>query len=64
LVFISFSLKQERSLVLDRSRTIIDVVAELYGSVDDQLDFFINSNGLTGSEILELPKGKQVVFYV
>jgi len=64
LVEISFSLKQERRVVLDRARTIIDLVAELYGSVDDQLDFFINSNSLTGSEILELPAGREIVYYV
>lgn len=64
LVEISFSLKQERAIVLDRSRTIVDLAAELYGSVDDQLDFLINSNNLSGSEILELPKGREVVYYV
>lgn len=64
LVFISFSLKQERRLVLDRARTIIDLVAELYGSIDDQLDFFITSNALSGSEILELPRGREIVYYV
>ena len=64
LVFISFSLKQERRLVLDRARTVIDLAAELYGSVDDPLDFFIASNRLSGSEILELPIGREVVYYV
>lgn len=64
LVDISFSLKQERSVTLDRDRTIIDLAAELYGSVDDQLDFLINSNGLSGSEILELPRGREIVYYV
>jgi len=64
LVFLSFSLKQEKRLVVDRARTVIDLVAELYGSIDDQLDFFINSNSLTGSEILELPSGREVVYYV
>lgn len=64
LVFISFSLKQEKRIVLDRARTIIDLVAELYGSVDDQLDFFISTNALTGSEILELPAGREVAYYV
>lgn len=64
LVQISFSLKQERSLVLDRNRTIIDLVAELYGSIDDQLDFFITSNDLSGSEILELKRGRTVVYYI
>lgn len=64
LVEISFSLKQERRIVLDRARTIIDLVAELYGSIDDQLDFFISSNDLSGSEILELPRGREIVYYV
>ena len=64
LVEISFSLKQERSIILDRNRTIIDLAAELYGSIDDQLDFLISSNNLTGSEILELPRGREIVFYI
>lgn len=64
LVALSFSLKQERRIVLDRARTCIDLVGELYGSIDDVLDFFINSNGLTGSEILELPRGRSIVYYV
>lgn len=64
LVLISFNLKQERRVVLDRARTIVDLAAELYGSVDDQLDFLINTNQLTGSEILELPAGKEIVYYV
>lgn len=64
LVEISFSLKQERRLILDRDRTIIDLVGELYGSIDDQLDFFITSNDLSGSEILELPVGREIVYYV
>jgi len=64
LVEISFSLKQERRIKLDRARTIVDLSAELYSSVDDKLDFLINSNDLSGSEILELPKGKEIVYYV
>jgi len=64
LVDISFSLKQEHTIVLDRARTIIDVVAEVYGDIDTKLDFFIQSNNLSGSEILELQKGREVVYYV
>lgn len=64
LVEISFTLRQERRITLDRNRTIIDLAAELYGEVDDQLDFLINSNSLTGSEILELPRGKEIVYYI
>lgn len=64
LVEISFSLKQERAIVLDRARTIIDLAAELYGEVDAQLDFLINTNNLSGSEILEIPRGREIVYYV
>lgn len=63
LVEISFTLKQERRIVLDRARTIVDLCAELYGQVDEVLDFFIQSNNLTGSEILELPRGRTIVYY-
>ena len=64
LVQISFSLKQERRITLDRNRTIIDLAAELYGEVDAQLDFLIRSNDLTGSEILELPAGREIVYFI
>ncbi len=63
LIQASFSLLPERSIVLDRARTIVDLAAELYGSVDDKLDLLISTNNLTGNEILELPKGRRIVFY-
>jgi prophage DNA circulation protein len=63
LVEISFTLVPERRIVLDRPRTIIDLAAELYGSVDDRLDLLITSNNLTGSEILELPRGRAIAYY-
>ena len=65
LVEISFTLKQERSIVLDRPRTMLDLTAELYGKdFENQLDFFINSNDLSGSEHLEILKGREIVYYV
>jgi len=63
LIQISFQLVPERRITLGRARTIIDLCAELYGSVDDKLDLLINSNNLTGSEILELPKGRTIAYY-
>lgn len=63
LIEISFSLVPERRLVLDRARSIVDVCAEVYGVVDEKLDFLINSNALTGDEILELPAGKTILYY-
>jgi len=64
LVEISFSLKQERRFTLQHPRTMIDLTAELYGEVDAQLDFFIDSNDLSGSEMIEIPRGREIVFYI
>ena len=63
LVEISFDLAQERSIVTARPRTIIDLCAELYGEVDSRLDFLIETNGLSGDDILEVPAGRRIVYY-
>lgn len=68
LVELSFSLVPERAIVLDRPRTIIDLSAELVGYVDprdgfDPLDFMIEANNLGGEEILEIPRGRRIVYY-
>lgn len=64
LVEISFSLAPERVIVLDRPRNIIELCAELYGSVENErIDFLMSTNDLSGSEILELPRGRRVVYY-
>lgn len=64
IVEISFTLLAERVLVLDRNRTIVDVASQVYGNVDnDTLNNLINQNGLTGSQILELERGDEIVYY-
>jgi prophage DNA circulation protein len=63
LVEISFSLVPERAIVLDRPRNIVELAAEIYGSIDDRLDFLISTNKLTGSGIIELPRGRRIVYY-
>lgn len=64
LVEISFSLKQERLIVLDRDRTMIDLSAELYGAVDSELDFLISSNDFPGDYFFEIPAGTEIKYYV
>lgn len=63
LIQLSFSLAVERVIELDHDTTIINAAAELYGEVDARLDFIIDTNELTGSEILELPRGRRLVYY-
>jgi prophage DNA circulation protein len=65
LVQISFTLKQEYRVQLDRDRNMVELCADLYGEVSDEtLDFFMNSNALTGDEIIEIPRGREIVYYV
>jgi prophage DNA circulation protein len=64
LVEIAFSMKQERSIVLDRPRNMVELEFELYGTIDDNLNFLISSNDLTGDEMFELPVGREILYYV
>ena len=64
LVALSFGLRFERRVVLDRDRGMVELCAELYGATwETVLDDFINANELTGDEILEIPRGRSIVYY-
>ena len=63
LIQVSFTLKQEKRLVLARDRNIVELAGELYGEIDEKLDFLINTNNLSGSQILELKAGTSIVYY-
>jgi len=64
LVQTSFNLKRQDSITLGANRAVIELEAELYGTVDENLDLLINTNNLTGSELIELPRGRRIVYYV
>ncbi len=64
LVEISFTLKQERVITLTKQRTIIDLAGEIYGEIDERLDQMIQSNNLSGDEIIELQPGRKIKYYV
>ena len=59
----SFALPMRRTIVLDRDRQLIELSAELYGSVD-YVDELIFENKLTADEIIVLPMGKEITYYV
>ncbi len=63
LVDKSFTLDAETRLVLGRPCTFVDLVAELYGELDERFDFFISTNNLSGDELVEIPAGREVVYY-
>lgn len=65
LIATAFTLGVERSILLDVPRTAIDLCAELYGNTFlEQLDDFMDANDFNGDEILEIPAGTTVRYYV
>ncbi|AAQ96484.1 hypothetical protein [Vibrio phage VP16T] len=63
LVDISFGLQRQRVYVADRPRNIVELAYQLYGEVDSRLDELINNNNLSGDEIIEIPRGREVTYY-
>ena len=59
----SFSLKQERAIVLVSPTTPIELEARYYRTVGENLDFLIRSNDFVGDELFEVPIGRTVVYY-
>jgi len=59
----SFNLKRRFEIELDRDRNIIELEAELYGTIDENLNFLIDSNALVGKELIIVPKGRRIVYY-
>ena len=60
------SLKVERRMTLDRPRCPVEIAISEYGGPgndDENIDLFIESNKLTGTDILLLPALREVVIY-
>lgn len=62
LISEALSLPSEQILTLDRELTIIQLVYELYGNLDN-LDLIMSYNNLQGDEILLLPRGTVIRWY-
>lgn len=64
LVGLSFELLPERIMTTKHATTAINLCAELYGELsDERLQFFIDTNELTGDELNEIPKDRAIVWY-
>lgn len=59
----AFSLKSKHTIVLDRPRQVIELVAELYNGDFSKVDDFICDNKLNINELEILPLGKKVSYY-
>lgn len=63
---IAFELKQEREFILDKDSNPIVLTHRFYGmdKNDENLEYFISTNNIGINEILNLKKGRKVVYYV
>ena len=66
LIGIALNASSERSLILESDSNAIILAHRFYGlsDGDKELNRFINQNNLSVSELLEIKKGKRVVYYV
>jgi prophage DNA circulation protein len=63
----ALDLATEKAFTLEKPRCPIEITVTEYGGLgdnDENLDFFIETNSLTGSDILLLPAGREVKVYV
>lgn len=61
----SFSLPTVKIIKLDRDRQVIELLCQLYGADGfNHMDEFINDNDLTADEIVCIPMGREVRYYV
>ena len=59
----SFNLDTRKIIKLGQDRQIIELMYELYGNLD-RMDEFIVDNQITYNELIVLPMGKEVAYYV
>jgi hypothetical protein len=66
LYTIAFAAKQERAYVLGKDSNAILLTHKFYGLdlADENLEYFINTNDIGLNEILNIEKGRQVIYYV
>ena len=63
IINISLSLPMRRTIKLDQDRQIVELVCELYGSVD-YIDKFISDNDISIDELEVIPMGREVTYHV
>lgn len=66
LSVIALSAKQERTIVLENDSNVIILTHRFYGLLTDDstIDTFIKSNNIFLNELLQIKKGRTIVYYV
>lgn len=61
---IAFNSQQERAIFLEKDSNVILLAHRFYGSGDDNVDRFIDENEISRSELLQVLKGRRLIWYV
>jgi len=64
LLEIALDAPQERSIILEKDSNPIILANRFYGSGDDSLDRFISENKIPIGEMLQIKKGRSLIWYV
>lgn len=65
LVALAFSLQQERIIYTEKEYNLFELCYKLYGTTNnDTLQKLIDSNNLTGQEIIMIPQDREIRYYV
>jgi hypothetical protein len=66
LFIIASNAKQERTLTLSRDNNVINIAFEIYGLLEDDstITQIVNDNNIGLSEIMQLKKGRKIIYYV
>ena len=66
LYIIAFEAKQERTFINDKDSNAILLSHKFYGTDTDdaKLEYFIETNNIGLNEILNIRKGREILFYV
>lgn len=64
LVSKTYDLPLERRFFTDRTRNIVELAAKLYGNADDDtINLLIDTNNFVGPDLIQIPKGREVVYF-
>jgi len=61
---VSFLAKQERILTLEQDSNVVLLSHRLVGTGDEALNKFIRQNNISRDELLQIKKGREIVWYV
>jgi hypothetical protein len=64
LYIVGMDSKQERNIILEADSNVIVLANRFYGISDENIDRFISENNITLQELIQVKKGRKILWYV